>query len=411
MKRPINVILFSYILATAFGGKPDGLPPGQGRGLIDSSSKEFPRIENQYIIMLEESVDLEGAKSEMGRLNSFVHKSDMILTNNGVDVFKGFVVKDLNRGRANTIASDARVKAVIQDMEVKTTSTPLPGLDRIDQRFPPLDNFDFIPEGFGHDAHIYIIDSGIRVTHDDFNGRAFNFLDVVNPIISPHLFVDYSGHGTACASIAAGRRYGVAKCATVHAVKMIDPFSPFSLADLFTALLLTAGNAQAPAVISLSLFTGYNEVLNTIVDYITNTYEIPVIVTVGNPISGLNPCLHYSPTSAAEAYVVAGTDAVSDTPLPGHASCVDMFAPGVLIESATHLNDFGSKFNTGNSFAVPFVAGVAAIILDLEPYLTADEVKEKISETATRNIISGVFTSENHLLYTSPYNETLKRCV
>ena len=50
--------------------------------------------------------------------------------------------------------------------------------------------------------------------------------------------------------------------------------------------------------------------------------------------------------------------------LAGVARCVDMWAPGADIMSASHLSDVATEYRSGTSQAVPFVAGAAALYLE-----------------------------------------------
>jgi cell wall-associated protease len=60
---------------------------------------------------------------------------------------------------------------------------------------------------------------------------------------------------------------------------------------------------------------------------------------------------------------------------------VDIFAPGVKVTSI----DMDAEFNTadGTSFSSPIVSGIAALILEYYPELTASQVKHAILESAT----------------------------
>lgn len=60
---------------------------------------------------------------------------------------------------------------------------------------------------------------------------------------------------------------------------------------------------------------------------------------------------------------------------------VDVFAPGVKVTSI----DLDAEFNTadGTSFASPIVAGIAALILEYYPELSAKQLKQAILESAT----------------------------
>ena len=57
------------------------------------------------------------------------------------------------------------------------------GLDRIDQRSPPLDKvYSYNNDGEGVNA--YVIDTGILPTHWEFQGRAFAIYDAVDRTVT-----------------------------------------------------------------------------------------------------------------------------------------------------------------------------------------------------------------------------------
>jgi subtilisin family serine protease len=111
------------------------------------------------------------------------------------DALRGFSVStsDVN---ARGIVADPRVDLVVPDTEVQTTATQNvawgPGnLDRIDDPTGEFDSAYSYLGSAGRDVHAYVIDTGIRITHADFGGRAawgVNTIDTQN--------TDCNGHGT-----------------------------------------------------------------------------------------------------------------------------------------------------------------------------------------------------------------------
>ena len=71
------------------------------------------------------------------------------------------------------------------------------GLDRIDETNLPMDGLFVTPAKNGAGVHAYVIDTGIRITHADFAGRASYGIDLVD---GDAIADDCNGHGTSMAS-------------------------------------------------------------------------------------------------------------------------------------------------------------------------------------------------------------------
>jgi len=92
--------------------------------------------------------------------------------------------------------------------------------------------------GRGAGVNVYVLDTGVRITHDQFGGRAFAGMDttsgnvVVCDPTSTTCAADDHGHGTHCAGTVAGTTYGVADGATIWSARVLNagwakPVGPF----------------------------------------------------------------------------------------------------------------------------------------------------------------------------------------
>ncbi len=133
---------------------------------------------------------------------------------------EGFAVRMTPTGAA-AVARDARVAYVEPDQVMHAFASQTPatwGLDRIDQRDLPLNNtYTYNQTGAGVNA--YIIDTGMRATHQEFSGRVGNGADFVGDGNGTN---DCNGHGTHVAGTTGGTTYGVAKQVTLHAVRVLE---------------------------------------------------------------------------------------------------------------------------------------------------------------------------------------------
>ena len=121
------------------------------------------------------------------------------------------------------------------------------GLDRVDQRDLPLNNVYDYGAMDGAAARVYILDTGVRISHVDFGGRAVSGYSVGCPTAgasscgSEWLFggviteatSSCEAHGTHCASTAAGsdkrNASGVAKAGTAFSTATIVPARTYGL--------------------------------------------------------------------------------------------------------------------------------------------------------------------------------------
>merc|ERR1719210_91886 len=219
------------------------------------------------------------------------------------------------------------------------------------------------PKG-GEGVHVYVFDTGVRTTHEDFQGRAISALDMTVASYkecngSVDCGVDNNGHGTHCAATVAGSKYGVAKSATVHSVKICPGkgCGPWSWSVM--ALNWIEANGQWPAVVSMSVGgSGYSPSLAAAIENAVDNHGITVVVAAGN--RGVDAC-DYTPAGIPQAITVGMTSIGDAYRASNYGPCVDIFAPGVAVVSASHLDDVGSATKTGTSMATPHVAGAVAL--------------------------------------------------
>ncbi len=247
---------------------------------------------------------------------------------------------------------------------------------------------------------IAVIDNGIDMNHEEFTGQLVSGYDYFDNDSSPQASGDYN-HGNACAGIISAKAnngvgiVGLAYNCKIMPLRINNVESGWDENKLKDAINFAKDSGADIISISLQSLVGLGdgvvEAINNAVTYGRNGKGCIVVVSAGN--AGDIGQLMY-PAQYANSFSVGATDhndlrwnysckgnalrivAPSGNHPVGDIWTTDiMGAPG---QSPTnYVNNFGAT-----SAAAPLVAGLAALIISKDPWLTRNEVQTIIEQTA-----------------------------
>ncbi|MGC4850852.1 S8 family peptidase [Micromonospora sp. DT15] len=351
-------------------------------------------VPDSYIVVLKDSAVARDRVGDTAKRLSGRHGGTVARTYGAA--LRGFEVK-VSASAAARIAADPAVAYVEQNHTVSISGTqanpPSWGLDRIDQRNLPLDSSYTYPNTASN-VHAYIIDTGIKFSHNDFGGRATSGYDAVDGGSAD----DCNGHGTHVAGTVGGSAYGVAKGVQLVGVRVLNCSGSGTNAGVIGGVDWVTANAIKPAVANMSLGGGANTSLdNAVRNSIASgvTYGL----AAGND-SGANAC-NTSPARTTEAITVGSTTSTdARSSFSNIGTCLDIFAPGSSITSAWYTSNTATNTISGTSMATPHVVGAAALVASANPSWTPAQVRNQLVANATPNVVSNPGSgSPNLLLY------------
>jgi len=375
------------VVAAAMVGTPANAAEGSviGAGRPDA-------VAGSYIVVLK-----DGAVSSTGvrtKASSLATKHSGRIGHVYSAALRGFSA-NLTAQEARRMAADPSVAYVEQDslVHADATQSPVPswGLDRIDQRNLPLNNSYTYPNTASN-VHAYIIDTGIRFSHNDFGGRASSGFDAIDGGTAD----DCHGHGTHVAGTVGGSSFGVAKGVQLVGVRVLNCSGSGTNAQVIAGVDWVTQNAIKPAVANMSLGGGITTSLDSAVANSISS-GVTYAIAAGNS-NGANAC-NFSPARVASA-ITLGSTTMTDarSSFSNIGTCLDLFAPGSSITSAWFSSDTATNTISGTSMATPHAAGAAALIASVNPTWTPAQVRNELVADATPNVVSGAGTGSPNLL-------------
>jgi hypothetical protein len=379
-------------------GSPAAAAPADGN-IRDAGTAEV--VAGSYIVVLK-----PGTASVSSRSQSLAGRYGGAVKHTYESALHGFSAT-MSEARAKRLAADPAVDYVQRDgvHRISATQSPTPswGLDRIDQRNLPLDNSYTYPT-VAANVHAYVLDTGIRFSHNDFGGRATSGFDAVDGGSAD----DCHGHGTHVSGTVGGSSYGVAKGVALVGVRVLNCSGSGSTSGIIAGIDWVTTNAIKPAVANMSLGGGANTpldnaVANSIASGVTYSIAAGNGDIFGNPQNACNT----SPARTQTAITVGATQSNdAKASFSNFGTCLDIFAPGVGITSAWYTSNTATNTISGTSMAAPHVAGAAALLLSASPNLTPQQVRDMLVANATSDKVTNPGTgSPNKLLFVGTGNE------
>ena len=356
-------------------------------------------IPSNYIVVLKDDADADDFFVTAAKADDLIRMGRGVGGHLYTAALRGFSA-EMTEQDALALSEDPRVAYVEEDQimttQVTQSNPPSWGLDRVDQRNRPLSaSYTYVSTGAVVNA--YVIDTGIRRTHQQFGGRAFVGFDAINDGRNSN---DCNGHGTHVAGTIGGSTVGLAKAVRLFAVRVLSCTGSGSNAGVIAGVNWVTQNRIRPAVANMSLGGGVSTALDTAVN---NSINAGVVYAVAAGNSNTNAA-NSSPARVAAAITV-GSSTINDarSSFSNFGSVVDIFAPGSSITSAWITSDTTLRSISGTSMASPHVAGIVARYLQTNQTASAATARNAIVADATLNVLTGIPAgTANRLLFRAP---------
>lgn len=365
------------------------------------------RMPGQYLVVLQEGTHQTHLQRTIRRLQAKAARRgylvDILHTYSGA--FHGFLVK-MSSDVLHLAVQLPHVGYIEEDSSIFAQNIPW-NLKRLMQ--PSTNAEKYNPSNDGGMAEVFLMDSSVQSSHREIEDHVlitdFSNIPEEDGVRVHRQASQCDSHGTHTAGVVTGRDSGVARGAGVNVVRVLNCQGKGTVSgalagmEYISATLLT--RPMGSVVVLMPFIGGFSRTLNTACRQMVADGAV-LIAAAGNFRD--DACL-YSPASEPEVITVGGINSADQLMSLGAGGtnvgrCVDLFAPGDDIVSAS--SDCSTCFTSrsGTSQAAAHAAGIAAMLLSFSPNASSVELLQKMLQHAVPNTINPLSLPEPHRLTT-----------
>ncbi|GAB0132377.1 subtilisin-like protease [Epichloe bromicola] len=372
------------------------LPLGHASPLPETRAASV--VEGKYIVTLKDDISAAALGGHMNWVRD-VHENSLgrrqlsfagVEKTFGVGNFNAYAghfdADTLERIRNSPEVADVEQQQLYYLSRLATQKNSTYGPATISHRRPGATEYVY-DESAGEGSTVYVLDSGIDIDHEEFQGRARLGHNAVKN--APARDVD--GHGTHVAGTVGSRTYGVAKRAKLVDVKLFHDGASTTevlLDGIEWAIKdIIAKKIQNRAILNMSFGGGKSAAQNKL---IKTAYDAGIlcVIAAGNEATDAED---RSPASSPDGITVAAIDDKWRLwQYSNYGSGVHILAPGVNVLSTYIGSKTATREDSGTSMAAPHVAGLAAYLAVVENINTVKELKARILALGTNGTATSV---------------------
>ncbi|KAK5623927.1 hypothetical protein CRENBAI_025417 [Crenichthys baileyi] len=368
------------------------------------------RMSGQYLVILHQGTHESQVQRTVRRLRAKAARRGYLLeilqTYSGV--LQGFLVK-MSVDLLHLAVKLPHVQYIEEDSCIFAQSAPW-NLQRLLQHHGGISvNGTYVPPNDGEMAEVYLMDGSVQSSHREVEGRVlitdFNNVPEEDGVRVHRQPSQCDGHGTHLAGVVTGSDSGVARRAGVNLVRVLNCQGKGTVSGALAGLeYIRATLAARPvdgAVVLLPFIGAFSRSLNAACREMV-AHGAVVIAAAGNYRE--DACL-YSPASEPEVITVGAVNSADQFMSQGAGGtnfgrCVDLFAPGDDIVSASSECSTCFTSQSGTSQAAAHAAGIAAVILSSSQIASPVQVLQMMLHYSITNTINFLPLSETHRLTT-----------